>query len=884
MHRRSQVDEGVQPPAVPALLLVFACSVAACSTTAVGDVVARRARPRLFTAEYTAPAMNARALREVPAEVEAPRERDEEAPWSDAVEAVLTAPRARTPAAPPRPWDHATAPRYVDRVERRFGLTAPEREALARDGFVVPERVESASYAAAYRAAQQAELPVYVSADSILHAVASLHAPLVAHLEEHTLAPMLARVLQRMHEALASSSRTLPDEAAGDADLVLTVARSLLEVDEGSVPPALGPQPAIAEFAAAARAGARRAERYLFGRPRAIDFAPFEARGRYARSPALARYFRATQWLSRVELNLVSRACRSSHPGPRLDARETPREALAALALAELVTRADAREDLSRLEQAWSLLNGRRDDVSLAQVNVMRDVVRVRDLRAADTFERFRLVARNAPATPARAVTVPDGAASPPVIASLFGARARPGVDLPAGLVAPTSPRALAPTAAEAAWVLGVGRARAFLEAPIAASPDLADALQRSRDDVPEALAGSDLASLWLRALTSLNALPLGRRPSFMGTEAFADLRMNTVIASYGELLGHEESAGERAPPAGAAQAPTAWVDPAPEVYAALGTYAERALAVGRAVFEWSDRRPDAVRARDRALLRALDNLSRVTRALRIIADDELAGRLPDAAQTAFLARVADADAPPLAPGGWYAALFASPESAQARAEFAAEWSGAADGRERTFLGAQGPRMGVFVIDNGGLPFVAAGPVARAWELTATPGTAAPQLIARSRRAAPPAWTSSWLRPQDPAPPLALTVVDDDPRHRALIVRAPLALGPVTLELLDPHGAILSEATRPVLDRPVRFALARRATTLPRRLRGRRGRHDPGPRYIDNTRVPDAPQTLRVRTTGFWYELPLRFTRDLHITLGGAAPIDARGDELSPSR
>ncbi len=369
-----------------------------------------------------------------------------------------------------------------------------------------------------------------------------------------------------------------------------------------------------------------------------------------------------------------------------------------------------------------------------------------------------------------------------------------------------------------------------------------------------------------------------------MGTEAFADLRMNTVIAGYGELLGHEEAVSERAQATGAAQVPTAWVDPAPEVYAALGTYAERALAVARALIDWSGHRPDVVRAHDRAVLRALDNLSRVTRALHSIADDELAGRLPDAAQTAFLAKVVDADAPPLAPGGWYAALFTSPEAALARAEFATEWSGATGGRERAFLGAQGPRMGVFVIDNGGLPFVAAGPVARAWELTAAAGTPSSQLIARARRAAPPAWTSSWLRPQDPAPPLSLTVVDDDPRHRALIARAPLALGPVTLELLDPHGVVLSEATRPLLDRPVRFALARRVTTPPRRLRGRRGRRDPGPRYIDNTRVPDAPQTLRIRTAGFWYELPMRFARDLHITLGGAAPIDARGDELPPAR
>ena len=67
----------------------------------------------------------------------------------------------------------------------------------------------------------------------------------------------------------------MPDDAATDVDLLLTVARSLLEIDEGTVPSAFGAQPAATELVNAARAGARRGERYLFGRPRVIDFSEF---------------------------------------------------------------------------------------------------------------------------------------------------------------------------------------------------------------------------------------------------------------------------------------------------------------------------------------------------------------------------------------------------------------------------------------------------------------------------------------------------------------------------------------------------------------------------------------------------------------------------------
>lgn len=875
MPRRSTVDEGAAPRPVSTAAVVTLCTLAlaGCATTVGANASARRVRPRLSPPEFTVPSRSARIQRDAGVEAQPPQDAADTSNWSEALDAVLNAPAesARGAIAPARPWDHITAPRYIDRVERRLTLAPIELEALSREGFVVLDRAQTTTWIEAYQIARQADLPIYVSADSIIAAATSLHGPFVEHVEEHTLAPMLAQVLRRMHEALPSASRAMPDDAATDVDLLLTVARSLLEIDEGTVPSAFGAQPAATELVNAARAGARRGERYLFGRPRVIDFSEFAPSGRRARSRPLTRYARATAWLSRIELNLVSRGCRSSHPGPLPDARETPREALDALAFADLIERAGVASDVARLERAWSLLNGRRGDVSLAQVNVMRENVHIVDLRAADTFERFRLVARNV-AGGARPPL--PGVAAGPVVASMFGARSAAGDSLAADRSRPTN-------AAEVAYALGVDRARAFLDEARGEASGRPESLARARAEAASAMRENDLPSHWLQALRGLAHTPAGRAPSFTTTEAFADLRMNAVLAGFGRYLDREEhvATGPSGSPAGAP--PTAWVDAAPETYQALSTYADRSLAVARAMFEWGDARSAETRQRDQGFLRAFDGLSRVTRALRSIADDELAGRVVTGSQTAFLASVVDdgdATGDP-ATAGWYATLGVPGEGAHVRAEFAAAWSGAAGSRDRTWIGATGPRLGVFVVDNGGFPFAAVGPVARAWEVVAPTGTTPARVSARAPATSP--WSLSWMSSQDPAPPLALAVVDDDARRRAVMIRARRDLGRVTIELLDAHGAILGDATRQVTDRPLRVALTRRVPPQVRPRRDRRHHHDgPTIRYIDNTRSQGAPQTLRIRTAGFWYEHPTRFDRDLRLSLGGMRAIDASGNEV----
>ena len=806
--------------------------------------------------------------------------------WSATLDGVLGLTREQTRGAfaPPRPWDREVPPRYLERVERRFSLTADERDVLLRNGFVVPDRLEAPSYAHAYHLVHEAELPVYVSSDSMLYALGALHAPFVAHVEQHTLAPMLQRTLERMHAELVGAAATMPADSAADVDLFLSVARSLLERDEGTVAPALGPQRAIDDLVNAARAATRRSERFLFGRARVMDFTAYEPHGHHLRTRELARYFRASTWLAQVELNVLSRGCRSSHPGPAVDARETPREALTALALLEVAERAGAMEPIARIDQVLTILQGRREDVSLAQLATMRDIVRVSDLRAGDTFDRIASIARNQPRRTLAVHPLPAGVSDLPVVASLLGGRVRPGDPLPEGLVAPAAPGRAVPTAAEAAYAIGFDRARVWLDAPLGEHPELEQNVGRMRGAVHDTVGGNDLLSNWFRALEGVGAAGRGRRPGFMATDAFADLRINTVIAAYGQYLRNDEPRAERPATALGCRIPTGWVDPTPETYGSIGMYAERAIALGRSAFSWRGAATGDLLARDAAFLRAFDTLSRVSRVLARFAEDELEGRVPGDAQVSLLSAIAELEEG-TSDGearfeGWYFHLFPTVEAALERADFASEWGSAPASPSRTWIGAAAPRLGLFVIDNGGQPFVAAGPVSRAWEVTAPPGSRADRVLAKGRTEGLSPWSASWLVAQSPEPPLAVTEVEPgNPQRRTFVARGAEDLGVVTLELLDVHGVVIGTSARAVGRRASRFVFPRVASRVSD-TDGHAGRQ---PRYIDNTRGRWAPHTLRIRAEGFWVERPLRAGEGLRVTLGEMGAIDERG-ELTEAR
>jgi hypothetical protein len=670
-------------------------------------------------------------------------------------------------------------------MQERFALTQSETKLLRKNGFAVAARLEQPGFTRAFHEIHQSQLPVYVSADAVFHAVFKSHEKVVSGLELE-LATRQGRVLDALHARLPAAMSNWPVEIGKDLDLYLTVARSLL-ADE-LVKGALGQDAAATELIKRARAAnSGLTQVSLFGRSRIIDFSAFAPRGYYATAfdGGLAPYFRASMWLSRLEFNLVSRASRSSQPGIVANPAETPREAVVALALAELSKQAGVLDDLDVLESAWEALGGRREDVSVRQLLALRDKAQIQRLSLPASADALRAVIGNDFQRSARIHYMPQYSTPLPAIATLLGPRILPDAVALTHLVhADVSGRDL-PTFADVAYVLGHDRAKHYLKLELARLPELQKQLDAGRAGLAKEVAPG-MFGVWLESIRRLADEPRGQVPSFARTEAFRDARINSAVAAYGQLRHGAVLVAGQPYSEGGCEIPDGYVDPVPEVYAMLGEYARR----GRAL---------ATRANATNAQKYFVRLERTLDVLAQIARNELAGRALSEAEKRWLAMVVEVEPPSSdSPGsfnGWYFDLFPDVDTAFAEENFVADYFTGSNTHTVAAFGAVAPRLGFFVVDVNGPPRVFVGPVAHAFELR-TPITKRPKdsdKISAKRRIEP--WFASHVAPAPRAPAvtvvgLGVDYVNDKAVHRFAVHSA----APVSIELLDHHRHVLARS------------------------------------------------------------------------------------------
>ena len=613
-------------------------------------------------------------------------------------------------------WDRKTAPQWLERFEQRFTLRPSEREVLYRHGLVVPQRLAFPGYTQAFHEIYQSQLPIYVSADAILHAVYAVNDSLVAELERKLVLPRLNHLVATLRLGLPAAAASYPPEVARDLDLYLTVAARLLgEKAAPLLDAAAGSQ--AQSLTASALAARELATVELFGRPRLIDFTQYAARGHYAGDDALKTLFVAAMWLSRLEFNLVSRSSRSSAPGVSPDPRETPREALVALALADLAQRTNELGEAAELDRVWTLLAGRREDVSLAALTELRTRAGILDLRRPDAAARLRdaIGSRFRRTTPLH--PMPEGTTELPAIATLLGPRVVADTTAIRPLVHTAVPSRYRLGVADLAYALGQDRALDYLGEELRTFPTLRGQLERARLIVAGAGAearsdAGDLYSAWLAAVRGLAARPVGQLPSFMDTPAFADLRLNSVVAGFGQIRHNYALIAGQGYEFGGCEIPDGYVEPVPALYKALGEYARRGEQTLRALDPKDSTGGRAYFAR----------LGRILRVLDAISTDELAGRPLTVEERRFLSMVVE-----MTPGstggpptytGWYFDLFRKRADDGLRpSSFIADYYTSTNLGEAAYAGVHGVRLGLFVIDTGGRPRLTVGPVARAFEL-----------------------------------------------------------------------------------------------------------------------------------------------------------------------
>ena len=143
-------------------------------------------------------------------------------------EAEILKAKPAAAAAPRQVWDRKSQPQFLKSIIGRFDLQPAELAVLNRTGVVVPARLEARSYSHGYHEIFQSQLPVYITADSIFHAVFASHQTITERLENLRLSPMLSQALDDMHGALVAAAPDYPPDVARDLDLYLLVARRLI--------------------------------------------------------------------------------------------------------------------------------------------------------------------------------------------------------------------------------------------------------------------------------------------------------------------------------------------------------------------------------------------------------------------------------------------------------------------------------------------------------------------------------------------------------------------------------------------------------------------------------------------------------------------------------
>ncbi|MBX3234004.1 MAG: DUF3160 domain-containing protein [Labilithrix sp.] len=685
---------------------------------------------------------------------------------------------------PHRAWDPSKPPKYMDIVDRRYSLTSVEKAMLKKNGFVVPARLSEPGYAYALHDVYQSQLPVFISADAVLHAIYKGNDSVFVEAELALLEP-LERALGKMHAAIERGG--YPSEVALDLDLYLTVARQLLAGDATEIEPrfkSTDPKPFV-ERAEAGNGGL--VNTTMFGRARMIDWSQYTPRGHYAGNFDLERWFRAVTWLSRLELNLVSRASRSSQPGLVPNPEETPREAVDALALADTAERAGVLADLDRIELLWSELAGKREDVSLRSLLALKKQANITTFAIPDAADKVKAAIGGNFQRTTRMHYMPQGSLPLPAIATMIGPRAVPDAAVSTYLVHATVSGRAMPSFADLLFMLGNDRAKPWLANDLAAFPALQANLDRGRGELG-AIPPADVYGAWLGAVRAISAPNEGEKPSFMKTAAYEDMKVNTTVAAYGQLRHNYVLVAGQPYDEGGCEIPDGYVEPALALYESLVTYAQRGGAAMKAI------------GASKESVEYFARLEKTLGVLVAIVKDELAGRPLSEEEKRWLSMTTEIVPPSsLGPGsydGWYFDLFRDLHDAFSEHAFVADWFTSSNASAVVYAGAKEPRLGLFVVDAGGPPRVMVGPVARAFEHVGSLDGRLTDKDASKVGAMREPWAASYTAPAPPPPPLQIVNLwDGGETERRYAVRSTRALSGVTLELLGHHREKLAAQT-----------------------------------------------------------------------------------------
>jgi hypothetical protein len=554
-----------------------------------------------------------------------------------------------------------------------LALTDIEQQALAQKGFVISAARKFPTFAYGYSSIYSADLPVYISADSILEGLHRSYDRMLEYAEEYKLEGELKLLLDGMRAGLAAGAGAeLGSDVRADVDSYLTVAASLLE---GSTlaPVAGGSATDSANLVALATAATDVADVNLFGEARSNeDFSEFKPRGHYTDNDDLGRYFRATIWLGRIDVRLLETQPNGS--------RVFQRRQLDAMLLLNALVTSDLRAHFDTIDKTIRVFVGEPDYMQLAQVGSLLTDVAATTLADARTVsdESFEQAIVNGGYGEQRIAShiLVNGLASqgtlPPTLSfALLGQRyvidSHVFSNLVFDRVGGGKVARMMPNPLDVAFsVFQNNQAATLLTPELTAypyAPDLA-AMRLLADAHPSEFWQESLYNLWLGALRELSPAAIATSvgtatlPATFRSEQWGRRLLSTELASWAELR-HDTIAYSKQSYSGGSfcDFPDGYVDPYPAFYEKLLDFA----ALGKAEIV-----PlyDATAVIGTEVTAYFDNLTEVATRLHDMAEQELTGAPFTQEMLDFLndaVVVASGCGDPQVAAGWYKKLFLTP-------------------------------------------------------------------------------------------------------------------------------------------------------------------------------------------------------------------------------
>ena len=554
-------------------------------------------------------------------------------------------------------------------------LNDGEMAKLASNGFVISARQTFPTFFNGYESIYADHLPVFISADSILHAVHRSYDAILMQVEGHLISE-LGQLLAKMHAALATQSDARLSVARKDVDLFLTVARRLLQTPQDAMATPVLPMAGASSAEADQLVAKARAQitdlndaTSLFGTKRVVDWSQFTPRGHYAGDPTFEAYFRCMIWLGRTDLRLIV----TEAGGPTFSRRQfdgallmrllLDSSALAAWQSIDGVLAGFVGESDNMTVRDFELLRAALGDATLLDLENHSDQELAQGIIDAKLgiqriASQILFVSPSGDHLPLDRTFLFFGqryVIDSAVFSDVVFDRVLPG---------PNDDRRMMPDPLDVAFAaLGNTHAAPLLRSDLAAHTNYPRALHDARllvDAHEPSFWNGSLYHAWLGSLRAMSpasdlAAATGVPPAVARSEPWARRVLNTQLASWAELrhdtLLYAKQSYTSVP---VCEFPDAYVDPYPELWAALVRYATKGMEILAAL-------PTAAQGPAAA---HFTELGAVAGRLKDMAERQLAGQAFTAEQLAWVNTVVETKMVSAGcttirqPSGWYVKLF----------------------------------------------------------------------------------------------------------------------------------------------------------------------------------------------------------------------------------